>query len=193
LRDLVWDGLHGDFDPARVKDVDLAFCDPLDLSHARGVELERALAAHLRGVTGMPRTRLRSTSGVSAGPEWRYRRWSQRRMEWRPGRRRQPPWPFGSAPTTRCRCWRPAGSPICWMGSVGVILAGFPWRNTGVVCSAKESRSGGQRLSLSPELPGGPVTGEWLRRRAGGDATGTGVRPNPLRSVIPSAPLTSPF
>ena len=34
LRDLVWDGLHGDFDPARVKDVDLAFYDPLDLSHA---------------------------------------------------------------------------------------------------------------------------------------------------------------
>jgi hypothetical protein len=51
LRDLVWNGLHGDFDPARVKDVDLAFYDPLDLSHAREVELERALAAHLPGVT----------------------------------------------------------------------------------------------------------------------------------------------
>jgi uncharacterized protein len=51
LRDLVWDGLHGDFDPARVKDVDLAFYDSLDLSHAREVELERALAAHLPGVT----------------------------------------------------------------------------------------------------------------------------------------------
>ena len=25
LRDLVWDGLHGGFDPAHVKDVDLAF------------------------------------------------------------------------------------------------------------------------------------------------------------------------
>jgi uncharacterized protein len=34
VRDLVWDRLHGDFDPARVKDVDLAFYDPLDLSHA---------------------------------------------------------------------------------------------------------------------------------------------------------------
>lgn len=51
LRDLVWDGLHGGFDPARVKDVDLAFYDPLDLSHAREVELERALAAHLPGVS----------------------------------------------------------------------------------------------------------------------------------------------
>ena len=51
LRDLVWDGLHGGFDPARVKDVDLAFYDPLDLRHAREVELERALAAHLSGVT----------------------------------------------------------------------------------------------------------------------------------------------
>ena len=51
LRDLVWDRLHGDFDPARVKDVDLAFYDPLDLSHAREAELERALAAHLPGVT----------------------------------------------------------------------------------------------------------------------------------------------
>ena len=51
LRNLVWDRLHGDFHPARVKDVDLAFYDPLDLSHAREVELERALAAHLPGVT----------------------------------------------------------------------------------------------------------------------------------------------
>jgi hypothetical protein len=51
LRDLVWDRLHGDFDPGRVKDVDLAFYDPLDFSHAREVELERALAAHLPGVT----------------------------------------------------------------------------------------------------------------------------------------------
>jgi uncharacterized protein len=51
LRDLVWDGLHGGFDPARVKDVDLAFYDPLDLSHGREVELERALSAFLPGVT----------------------------------------------------------------------------------------------------------------------------------------------
>jgi uncharacterized protein len=51
LRNLVWDGLHGGFDPARVKDVDLAFYDPLDLSHAREVELERALGAYLPGVT----------------------------------------------------------------------------------------------------------------------------------------------
>ena len=51
LRDLVWDGLHGDFDPARVKDVDLAYYDPCDLSHAREVELEGALAAQLTGVS----------------------------------------------------------------------------------------------------------------------------------------------
>jgi uncharacterized protein len=51
VRDLVWDGLHGDFDPARVKDVDLAFYDPYDLSHAREVKLECALAAHLPRVT----------------------------------------------------------------------------------------------------------------------------------------------
>ena len=51
LRDLVWDGLHGSFDPGRVKDVDLAFHDPLDLRHAREVELERELAARLPGVT----------------------------------------------------------------------------------------------------------------------------------------------
>jgi hypothetical protein len=50
LRDLVWDGLHGRFDPARVKDVDLAFYDPVDLSHAREVALEHALAAQLPGV-----------------------------------------------------------------------------------------------------------------------------------------------
>jgi uncharacterized protein len=45
LRDLVWDRLHGGFDPADVKDVDLAFYDPLDLSRAREAELERALVA----------------------------------------------------------------------------------------------------------------------------------------------------
>jgi uncharacterized protein len=33
-----------------VKDVDLAFYDPLDLSHAREVALERALVAYLPGV-----------------------------------------------------------------------------------------------------------------------------------------------
>lgn len=50
LRDLVWDGLHGGFDPALVKDVDLAFYDPADLSHAREVAVEQALAAQLPGV-----------------------------------------------------------------------------------------------------------------------------------------------
>ena len=50
LRDLVWDRLHGEFDPARVNDVDLAFYDPLDLRHARELALERALSARLPGV-----------------------------------------------------------------------------------------------------------------------------------------------
>jgi hypothetical protein len=50
LRDLVWDRLHGDFDPARVHDVDLAFYDHVDLSHAREVALEHALSARLPGV-----------------------------------------------------------------------------------------------------------------------------------------------
>jgi hypothetical protein len=90
LRDLVWDGLHGDFDPARVKDVDLAFYDP-----------------------------------------------------------------FGWSPTTRWRYWLPAGSPTCWAGSVGVTPAGSLSRNIAVVCSARESPSGGHGLSSSHELPGG--------------------------------------
>jgi uncharacterized protein len=47
---LVWDGLHGEFDPARVKDVDLAFYDLFDLSRAPEAELEHALAAYLPGV-----------------------------------------------------------------------------------------------------------------------------------------------
>ncbi len=41
LRDLVWDQLHGRFDPARVKDIDLAFYNPVDRSNAREVALER--------------------------------------------------------------------------------------------------------------------------------------------------------
>jgi hypothetical protein len=45
LRDLVWDELHGGFDPRRVKDVDLAFYDAGDLRPEREAALERALAA----------------------------------------------------------------------------------------------------------------------------------------------------
>lgn len=47
LRDLVWDRLHGGFDPARVKDVDVAFYDPSDLRPERDEAVERALAARL--------------------------------------------------------------------------------------------------------------------------------------------------
>ena len=50
LRDLVWDTLHGGFDPARVKDVDLAFFDPHDLSEEREERLERELTGRLPGV-----------------------------------------------------------------------------------------------------------------------------------------------
>jgi hypothetical protein len=50
LRDLVWDTLHGGFDPARVKDVDLAFFDPADLSRERDQQVERELVAQLPSV-----------------------------------------------------------------------------------------------------------------------------------------------
>jgi len=51
LRDLVWDPLHrGAFDPAMVKDVDVAFHDPTDLRPERDQEVERALVARLPGV-----------------------------------------------------------------------------------------------------------------------------------------------
>jgi hypothetical protein len=50
LRDLVWDRLHGRFDPGRVKDVDLAFFDPHDFSEEREEAVELALAARLPGV-----------------------------------------------------------------------------------------------------------------------------------------------
>jgi hypothetical protein len=50
LRDLAWDTLHGGFEPARVKDVDLAFFDPDDLSEEREERVERELAARLPGV-----------------------------------------------------------------------------------------------------------------------------------------------
>ena len=42
LRDLVWDRLHrGAFDPAMVKDVDVAFYDPADLRPERDHEVDR--------------------------------------------------------------------------------------------------------------------------------------------------------
>lgn len=44
LRDLVWGEMQGAFDPAQVKDVDVAFFDPYDLSPAR----EETAAAVLR-------------------------------------------------------------------------------------------------------------------------------------------------
>src|SRR5919112_2303325 len=43
LRDLVWDQLHGGFDPARVKDVDVAFYDPGDLTPQTDQAVEAAL------------------------------------------------------------------------------------------------------------------------------------------------------
>jgi uncharacterized protein len=47
IRDLVWDELHGDFDPDKVKDVDLAFFDASDLSRERDAEVEDALHGRL--------------------------------------------------------------------------------------------------------------------------------------------------
>ena len=43
LRDLVWDEMHAGFDPAQVKDVDVAFFDPDDLSPARDELAEAVL------------------------------------------------------------------------------------------------------------------------------------------------------
>jgi uncharacterized protein len=50
LRDLVWDELHGGFDPALVKDVDVAFHDPVDLRPERDQVVERALTERLPGI-----------------------------------------------------------------------------------------------------------------------------------------------
>jgi hypothetical protein len=47
LRDLVWDELHGGFDPTKVKDVDLAFFDASDLSRERDRDVEVALHRRL--------------------------------------------------------------------------------------------------------------------------------------------------
>ena len=43
LRDLVWDQLDGEFDPARVKDVDVAFYDPGDPTPEADQAVEVAL------------------------------------------------------------------------------------------------------------------------------------------------------
>lgn len=50
IRDLVWDEMHGGFDPTHVKDVDVAFFDPADLSRGRDVAVEEALCRRLPGV-----------------------------------------------------------------------------------------------------------------------------------------------
>jgi hypothetical protein len=50
LRDLVWDELHGGFDPANVKDVDLAFFDASDLTRERDTGVEVALHKRLSTV-----------------------------------------------------------------------------------------------------------------------------------------------
>jgi uncharacterized protein len=47
LRDVVWGQLNGGFDPAGVKDVDVAFFDPADLSPERDHAAQRALGARL--------------------------------------------------------------------------------------------------------------------------------------------------
>ncbi len=51
VRDLVWDLREGGFDPQRVKDVDVAFFDPHDLSRERDAAVEHALIARLPCVT----------------------------------------------------------------------------------------------------------------------------------------------
>lgn len=43
LRDLVWDGLHGGFQPGDVHDIDVAFFDRRDLSREREREAQRLL------------------------------------------------------------------------------------------------------------------------------------------------------
>jgi uncharacterized protein len=43
IRDVVWGQLHDGFDPARVRDIDVAFFDPDDLSPARDQEAQRVL------------------------------------------------------------------------------------------------------------------------------------------------------
>lgn len=50
LRDLVWGEMHGGFDPAEVKDVDVAFFDPVDLTPERDSAADRELQRLLPGV-----------------------------------------------------------------------------------------------------------------------------------------------
>ena len=50
LRDLVWGELHGGFDPASVKDVDVAYFDPADLRRERDDEADALLCRLLPGV-----------------------------------------------------------------------------------------------------------------------------------------------
>jgi hypothetical protein len=47
LRTAVWDRLHGYAEPSGVRDVDLAFFDPVDLTPARDEEVENELRARL--------------------------------------------------------------------------------------------------------------------------------------------------
>jgi uncharacterized protein len=52
VRDLVWDvRFGGGFEPARVKDVDVAFFDPHDLTSGRDAEVELALSTRRPEVT----------------------------------------------------------------------------------------------------------------------------------------------
>jgi hypothetical protein len=44
LRDIVWGERYGRFDPADVRDIDVAFFDPADLSRERDLAAQRALA-----------------------------------------------------------------------------------------------------------------------------------------------------
>jgi uncharacterized protein len=48
IRDLIWGQLHGGFDPADVRDIDVAYFDPDDLSKARDLAAQAALAKRAR-------------------------------------------------------------------------------------------------------------------------------------------------
>ena len=50
IRDLVWGSYHGGFDPGAVRDIDVAYFDPANLTMERDLEAEEAL----RGLASLP-------------------------------------------------------------------------------------------------------------------------------------------
>jgi hypothetical protein len=143
IRDVVWGQLHEGFDPAGVRDIDVAFFDPADLSRERDFAAQQALT----GIAVLPW----EASNQAAVHTWYH--------EYFGG---APVSPFGSVheavatwpETATCVAVRlvPPGLEVCAPHGLADLLGGV-WRVNPVRVTAATSRARLARQQIGPRWP----------------------------------------